>query len=128
MANIIAKKSTVQPKSLRFDRPALCFFLFFCFFRISRRNILDSFPALMQIHRSKVPFSENISNPDRVQRILTGFNRPVHLFFFFLRKRNKKAGRNWIFNPTRNTEIIYDFAVVQIIYNVLKASCFSNFS
>jgi len=33
MANTIAKSSTVQPKVPRFNRPALCFFLFFYFFR-----------------------------------------------------------------------------------------------
>jgi len=46
----------------------------------------------MQIYRSKVPFYVNISNPDRVQRILTGFNRPVYCIFFYLKKK-KGAGK-----------------------------------
>jgi hypothetical protein len=53
----------------------------------------------MQIHSSKVPFYVNISNPDRVQRILTWFNRPVYCIFFYLKKK-KKSRKSWIFNPS----------------------------
>jgi len=51
----------------------------------------------MQIYRSKVPFYVNISNPDRVQRILAWFNRPVYCIFFYLKK--KRSRKSWIFNP-----------------------------
>ena len=44
----------------------------------------------MQIYRSKVPFYVNISNPDRVQTFLTGFNSPVYCIFYFLKKKKKE--------------------------------------
>jgi hypothetical protein len=44
----------------------------------------------MQIYRSKVPFYVNISNPDRVQTFLTGFNRPVYCIFFYLKKKKEQ--------------------------------------
>jgi len=52
----------------------------------------------MQIYRSKVPFYVNISNPDRVQQILTGFNLLVqpsiisllHFLFFDEKKKEQE--------------------------------------
>jgi len=79
MANTIAEKSAVQPKSPRFNRPALCFFLFFLFFYFFRK---DKKETVCWIFPGDIPWIEN-----------PAFPAP---FFFFQIKKNAV---NWTVKP-----------------------------